>query len=200
MSKPQPRTQIDRREATRQALLDAAVDCLLLQGYQKSTMASIARAANVTTGAVQHHFASKKELMQAVISERLFAPHRIEAPATQGQSLDRRCRQLVDIYWQYYSNPRYVAIWDIILAARHDEELMIIIKAWQSRSVKGLEAFIGEQFPELQMSKNKLKQAQYFLTSQLRGLSLLAAVDDQRPNIEKQLALLADALLGCMKN
>ena len=194
MNQPQKRSQAERRATTRQALLDAAVDCLLEHGYQNSSLAQIASAAGMTTGAVQHHFQSRKELLQAVISERLFAPHHFDLAAQARKSLQDRCKFLVDNHWQYYANPRYVAIWDIILAARHDKALMTSIKTWQAGGVRDTEKFIRKLFPECTFTPAKLKNLQYFLTSQLRGLALLEAVEDRRPNTNEQLRLLTKAL------
>ena len=194
MNQVQKRTQAERREATRRALLDAVVDCLLELGYQKCSLGQIAKAAGMTTGAVQHHFPSRKELMQAVISERLFEPHHVDLVAHAQSTLEQRCTFLVECYWSYYANPRYVAIWEIILAARHDEELMTSIKAWQTNSVREAEKFIRVLFSELKITQAKLKSLQYFLTSQLRGLALLSSVEDRRFNTREQLRLLAQAV------
>src|SRR5271154_2528623 len=57
------RTQAERRAATRTALLDAAIDCLAEEGYAKTTTRRIAQRAGVTPGALQHHFATRAELL-----------------------------------------------------------------------------------------------------------------------------------------
>ena len=187
------RTQIERREETRQALLQATVDCLLEHGYQKATLATIARKAGLTTGAVQHHFQSRDELMQAAIEEYLFTTEPIRLNAHTRDSLADRCMVLVKSYWQYFNNPRYLAVWDIILAARHDSQLMARIKAWQNRSVRDAEKFLPQLFPEFNLSKGAARRLQYFVTSQLRGLALLTSVEDRRPNVSEQLKMLAEA-------
>ena len=123
------KSQAERRAQTRGAILDATIDCLIEVGYQKATIARIAKTAGVTTGAVQHHFESRQALMRAAISEQLFAPHPVDWAAHASKPLRRRCKLLVDDHWRFYANPRYMAIWDIILAARHDQELMASIAA-----------------------------------------------------------------------
>ncbi len=194
MKKETGRTQAARRAETRHALLQAVVDCLLEHGYQKTTLAVIARKAGLTTGAVQHHFRSRSELMQAAIEEYLFTIDPIDLDVHVQDRLEDRCLLLVNNYWQYFNNPRYMALWEIILAARHNEQLMKKIKAWQARSVRNAEKFLTQLFPEFGLSAAQVKSIQYFVTSQLRGLALLASVDDRRPNKREQLALLADAL------
>jgi AcrR family transcriptional regulator len=54
-------------EATRQALLAAAREIFVKQGYQETGVESISRAARVTRGAFYHHFADKKALLEALV-------------------------------------------------------------------------------------------------------------------------------------
>src|SRR5712675_230963 len=61
------RTQAERRAATRTALLDAAIDCLVAEGYANTTTRRIAERAGLTPGALQHHFVSKAELLGQAI-------------------------------------------------------------------------------------------------------------------------------------
>ncbi|MBS9372084.1 TetR/AcrR family transcriptional regulator [Rhodococcus sp. B50] len=52
---------------TQTALLDAALQVFLRDGYGKATTEEIADLAGVTRGALYHHFANKHELFRAVI-------------------------------------------------------------------------------------------------------------------------------------
>jgi AcrR family transcriptional regulator len=54
-------------EATRQALLAAARELFVQQGYQETGIETISRAARVTRGAFYHHFADKKVLLEALV-------------------------------------------------------------------------------------------------------------------------------------
>jgi AcrR family transcriptional regulator len=56
-------------EETRKALLTAARRHFARRGYSDAEIGRIARDARVTTGAVYHHFSSKKGLFQAVAEE-----------------------------------------------------------------------------------------------------------------------------------
>jgi len=57
-------------EATRLALLDAATELFAHRGFAGTTLADVAATAQVTRGAVYHHFADKQALFEAVL-ERL---------------------------------------------------------------------------------------------------------------------------------
>src|SRR3954451_24682385 len=60
-----------RSVATRSALLDAAVDCLVRDGYASLTTNEVARRAGVSRGAQLHHFATKAELLSAAVDHLL---------------------------------------------------------------------------------------------------------------------------------
>jgi AcrR family transcriptional regulator len=60
------RTQAERSEATRDALIEAARVLFAERGYADVGTEEIVRAAGVTRGALYHHFDGKRELFEAV--------------------------------------------------------------------------------------------------------------------------------------
>lgn len=67
------RTQ-EEAEQTRQALLEAAEQVFGRQGFAATRLSDIAEAANVTRGAIYHHFGNKQDLINALQQER-FNPY-----------------------------------------------------------------------------------------------------------------------------
>jgi AcrR family transcriptional regulator len=72
--------QIQRRgEHTRQAIIQAAHDLFLQQGYHGTSMRQIARNAEIALGGLYNHFASKEEVFEAVFLE--YHPYHEVIPA-----------------------------------------------------------------------------------------------------------------------
>src|SRR5215207_2901499 len=125
MSATQPRrTQEERRAATRAALLDAALECLVEHGYAGTTTQLVCERAGVSRGAHQHHFGTRPALVAAALEElamRRGADIRRElASLPQG---DERIELALDAIWGWFTGPLFEASLDLAAAARTDEEL-----------------------------------------------------------------------------
>lgn len=74
-----PRRTKDEAAATREKILESAIDLFLEQGVARTSLDQIARQANCTRGAVYHHFANKADLFRELLesvrlpSEELFS-------------------------------------------------------------------------------------------------------------------------------
>src|SRR5207245_10461503 len=95
------RSQEERREATRGAVLDATVECLAERGYAGTTTTRIASRARVSRGALLHYYASKVELLTSAIEHILrrrepeFRAAFVALPADadrRGPAVDLLCR------------------------------------------------------------------------------------------------------------
>lgn len=103
-SKPPRRTQHERRESTRRALLDTGRELFARHGYAGTSLDAIVAAFGMTKGAFYHHFSGKEELFEAVYVEeqemiaaelaRTYAARRARDPV---QASLAACRRFLEI-------------------------------------------------------------------------------------------------------
>jgi AcrR family transcriptional regulator len=130
------RTQQQRREETRRALLDAAVESLIEVGFTRTTTLEVQRRAGVSRGALLHHFPSKAELLVAAVDHlaemrarelKAFAaqlpPDTGTADPDGAPGADPRSAVVLDLLWQCFSGTFFQVGMELRTAARTDPEL-----------------------------------------------------------------------------
>jgi AcrR family transcriptional regulator len=182
------RTQEERSEQTRRQLIDATIDLLMERGLAQTTVQEICRRAEVTTGALQHHFGSKSELVANVIGV-LFVPFTREiVPLREPRrtSLPGRVERLVERYWKIYSDPRYYAVSEILLAIRHDPVLHKIVTEFRAGQLASLIAFVPREFPDVALSPKKMAEIAYYALDLMRGFTI-RLLFDEAPRLEQEM-------------
>lgn len=167
------RTQRERTADTRSALVEAAIALLMERGMAGASVPDICKAAGVTTGAVQHHFGSKAGLM-AEVTRQLFDPidaaH--EAEARGDGPLADRIRALVELHWATYGADRYYAMLEILLATRHDPELMALVAERRRMQLDQLDRMLPVQFADVDLPPRALRDRAHAMTDFLRGYAV----------------------------
>jgi AcrR family transcriptional regulator len=125
-----PRTQQQRRDETRRALLDAAVESLIEVGFARTTTLEVQRRANVSRGALLHHFPSKAELLVAAV-DHLAEMRARELKLLAGQLPEGRARTdaVLELLWQCFSGEMFQVAMELRTAARTDPELRPVLIA-----------------------------------------------------------------------
>lgn len=119
-----PRTQAQRRDEMRNALLDAAVASLVERGFARTTTIEVQRKAGVSRGALLHHFPSKAELLVATIAH--LAEMRGRDLRTRAASLPTgpaRIEAVLDLLWECFAGPLFQVSLELRAAARTEAEL-----------------------------------------------------------------------------
>lgn len=122
---PRPsRTQQQRRDETRGALLDAAIHSLIEVGFSRTTTLEVQRRAGVSRGALLHHFPSKAALLVAAI-DHLAAMRAAELAALAAKLPGGRARTdaVLELLWESFSGSFFHVAMELRTAARTDPEL-----------------------------------------------------------------------------
>ncbi|MBI1186033.1 MAG: TetR family transcriptional regulator [Alphaproteobacteria bacterium] len=159
---------------TRIAILQAAVECLASFGYARTTTQLIAQHANISRGAMMHHYATKQELIESVIDYTFY--RRLENLTERIRTLSEHERIVeqagIELFWQTLLTPEYQAYLELAVASRTDEELRTIFTPKARRFDAVWSDEIAAIFPEWADKRDKLRLAVDFCISAMEGLML----------------------------
>jgi AcrR family transcriptional regulator len=144
------RTQQQRRQATQAAVLAAALDVLIADGYANFSASRVAARAGVSRGALERYFPTKNDLLVAATQ------HAMEAAVAHAQRLAARNgkptveRFLLDSQ-HFFFGPLYRAMLELAIAAASDRALAkphrpIVARARKSLNRIWLETLIAAGF------------------------------------------------------
>src|SRR5689334_3488403 len=126
-----PRTQQQRREETRRALLDAAVESLIEVGFARTTTLEVQRRADVSRGALLHHFPSKAELLVAAVDHlaemRARELKQLAGALPEEKNAKARTDAVLGLLWQCFSGTMFQVAMELRTAARTDPELRPVL-------------------------------------------------------------------------
>jgi AcrR family transcriptional regulator len=214
VSDPRPRGTRRRPpgdSASRQRVLDAAVQCILEQGLYRASSNAIAEHAGLSWGVIQYYFGTREALMLAVLEEgaRRLGSALQDATIT-GETLVARIDCYLEILASYYGSPDYLVFAQVLLSLSHDPRTSV-----QTRD--RLERINARTQPQLRRLQAQVlegtgverKAVESLLFHSLRGLALshvmLATVPsvhipvvpqdfpEQRKLLAQALALLIDS-------
>lgn len=133
------RSQRERREKTRGALLDAAASSLIERGYAGTTVPEVAHRAGVSLGALVHYFPAKTDLLVAaldhVLDRRLAEFDQALEELGPGEA---RLPQIVDTTWRLFQSPAFLAWLELWVAARCEPELLAAVTEVDARFTHGV--------------------------------------------------------------
>jgi AcrR family transcriptional regulator len=106
---------------TRQRVIDAAIRCILEQGFYRASSNAIAETAGLSWGVIQYYFGSREALMLAVLEEgqRRLTDDLSRAQIT-GETMPERLEQYFSVLEGYYGQPEYLAFIQVLLNLSHD--------------------------------------------------------------------------------
>jgi TetR/AcrR family transcriptional regulator, regulator of cefoperazone and chloramphenicol sensitivity len=106
---------------TPERVIEAAVECILAEGFYRASTNSIARRAGVTWGVIQHHFGTREALLLAVFEQAVARMDELFGAAEiTGASVHERLEALADLVWSFYRQPQFLAYIQVALNLGQD--------------------------------------------------------------------------------
>ena len=183
----------ERRAATREKILEAAVRCLSEDGYAKTTTVAVADLAGVARGSLLLQVPTRIDLSREV------AQH---ASRRQGAFIREGLAELpagrerfvgsVDVTWRAFQQPESRALTEIIIATRHDAELAARIPDFAQSFEAGI-ARGAQRFAEamgLSCAAEEAVAERRLVLVALRGLAVATSLSGEASDPEAVLRLL----------
>jgi AcrR family transcriptional regulator len=190
--------QAKKSAMTRDAILDAAINCYVTLGYAETTTAKIADKAQVSRGAMLHHFPSKTELVQASVEhlhdEMINLYARTIKSVTRDLELDERNRRGLQGYWKFLKSDLYTAHHELCVAGRTDKELRSILHASLKKYDEERIKANSELFPEWSSRGELYEIAMEITQFMMEGMANSDIVRPRGKRVKRMLDYLGDRL------
>jgi AcrR family transcriptional regulator len=179
--------QAQKSAATRKALIEATIRCLIRHGYAGTTTPRVAAEAGLSRGAMLHHFENGPALIRAAIGylheKRLRAFARAVSTLPEGDHLAGALHG----YWKQVTHPLYVAFHELAVASRTDPELAAILKPAQAEFNARWKELAVQLFPEWQADQRNFLIALSLVQNTLDGMALNRLTGTSDPALEEAL-------------
>lgn len=186
--------QVRKSRATRHAIIDTTIRCLMKFGYHDTTYIRIAEESGFSRGAMRHHFPARRDVMAAAIAhlhdKRLNA---FRKAATNTPADQDRSEASLAALWQHVNHPMFMVFIDLALAARRDRELAAILRPAQETFRRECYYAALELFPEWVDRREQLRTAIELSLYMMEGM-VLDNLSADGENAQRLLAFLAREL------
>lgn len=117
--------QTERVETTQRKIIDSALALLREGGFKSATLQAIARGADVSLGALQHHFESRDALMERLVIE-VMEPLSDQGTVWPDKALPlrERAEAFVTLAWDnIFGAANYQAAWSMFFGCKASPSL-----------------------------------------------------------------------------
>lgn len=182
---------------TRITILNAAVECLAEYGYARTTNRLIVKRAKVSRGAMLHHYATQKDLIESVIDYAFYCHMEEFGAAIRGLSEEERKRENsgIALDWQLFLSRNHMAYLELTVAARTDEELRSIFVPKAQRHDRIWCDQLLAVFPEWSLNVDLLNRSRRLVTATMCGMIVNRSIWNDEDMEQALLQFLADTLI-----
>jgi AcrR family transcriptional regulator len=187
------RTQEERRAATRQALLEASLACLLEDGYTGLTTRRVAARAGVSPATQRFYFPTRSAFVAAAVEQLAIELRRQigELPLRSAPPADR-FRACLDELWRIANGPTFHVMTELSAAARGDENAREGFAAAERGVTRQIVLSARELFPD-DMANPRFRLLIDLATSAMLGLAMFEPVVE-RVQLDQRWRMIRDEL------
>lgn len=193
--------QAQKARATRNKIVDAVISLINESGYSAASSTAIAKRANITWGAVQHHFGNKEEILLAVLQKSHDVY--IESLSTDDLkvgSMEKRVDLFVDKVWEHYRSDLYFAFLEIVMAARGKKGKYSLYDRWMNKLLDVHGETMAEIFDAHKVPKGRLNEAFRFVHRFFTGLAVDQILEPGMPFERTHIKRIKEGLLSIIKS
>lgn len=193
--------QAKKSAMTREAILEAAIHCIIDHGYAQTTTSLIADHANVSRGAMTHHFPSRASVLTATIEylhdRRLQEYRALVKEFDVGSKLTAReqIETVVNMVWKFVTLSSSTAYQEILMASRTDPELKRALEPLEKEFEEALLELVKGLFPRWE-GREELETAHDVATFLLTGMNLSHMRSRKKLRSKRVLASLSGTVEG----
>ena len=183
------RTNVERTAQTTRGLLESTIDCLCRFGYGATTTHLVAERAGVSRGAMNHHFASKADLMVAAVRyawDKEFAE--IDAALANFEPGLPRFRAMIDVHWDIVQRPEDTAIHEVRIGSRSDPVLAKAVQPIMADIASDYAHYVGTQIRHAGLEPDE--ELRGLTVTWALALPMMAFYRAANPNVRMEQSLL----------
>ena len=189
-----PRSRSARTADSRLLILDAAVACLVEDGYAGASTLAVQARAGVSRGRLLHHFPSRAELLVAAadhLATTKLEEVRLRAAAlmADGPTGRERVDRAIDLMWATFQEPPFWAATELWTAARTDPALRAALRA-EERRLRAAMTAVGDGIGARRSPASPIyPELTELLFTSMRGVALLYAFERRPAETDPHLPL-----------
>ena len=189
-----PRTRSERTADSRTLILDAAVACLVEDGYAGASTLAIQARAGVSRGRLLHHFPSRAELLvaaaQHLATTQLQATEERAAElAAQVSDEAERIDRCVELLWLTFQEPPFWAAMELWTAARTDPALRAALHGAERQLRAAIRAVSDRIWGPAVVASPRYSQLCELLFTSMRGAAVVYAFEERDPATDPHVPL-----------
>lgn len=167
----------ERGRIAKDAILAAAMDCLLEDGYAATTTLRVQQRAGVSRGKLLHHFPSKRVLIASAVKrlmdDRMDAAQQSDFPdAPAAEDVAARVEWAVVRMWETFFADNFWAAMETWIAARTDPELAGDIVDHERRVLRRVRTTLARSFGEVVAEAPGFPRTLDLVFTSMRGMAL----------------------------